>query len=89
MPVRSGRISVGTTATPIPITSTMPFRLEIKNLDNTDEVYIGNGDVTTSNGLLLAKEERLELSLAPLDIVNLVSTKVGHQVAYIILTQVQ
>ena len=89
MPVRSGRVSVGTTATPIPVTSSMPFRLEIKNLDNTDDVYIGNVDVTTSNGLLLARQEPFEMSLAPLDIVNLVSTKVGHQVAYIILTQVQ
>lgn len=89
MPVRSGRVSVGTTATPIPVTSTMPFRLEIKNLDNTDDVYIGNGDVTVNNGLLLAKEERMELTLAPLDTINAVSTKLGHQIAYIIFTQVQ
>ncbi|HEY7824757.1 MAG TPA: hypothetical protein VIG24_18100 [Acidimicrobiia bacterium] len=88
MAIRSGQISVGTVATEIPATSHMPFRLEIKNLDNTDDVYIGNGDVTTSNGLRLAKAENIQLFMAPLDTIKVVATKADHKVAYIIFEQV-
>jgi len=87
MAVRSGQLTVGTAATEIPATCVMPFRLEIKNLDQTDDVYVGNGDVSTTTGMRLAKEERLEFFLAPLDTVSVVATKAGHQIAYILFTQ--
>jgi hypothetical protein len=87
MGVRSGQLAVGTAAVQIPATCAMPFRLQIKNLDNADNVFLGNGDVSVTTGMRLAKEERLELSLAPLDTVSVVSTKAGHQIAYIVFTQ--
>jgi 2-keto-3-deoxy-6-phosphogluconate aldolase len=87
MGVRSGQITVGTTAVEIPATCSMPFRMQIKNMDASDNIFIGNGEVSTTTGMRLAKEERLELVLAPLDRVSLVSTKPGHQIAYIIFTQ--
>lgn len=87
MPLTSGVVTVGTAATEVPVTCVMPFTLELKNNDNTDAVYIGGPAVTTTNGLRLLKEERVELSLAPLDRVYLVSTKTGHSVSYLRLSQ--
>lgn len=87
MAVKSGRITVGTTATDLGVTCVMPWRVLIKNDDNTDAVFIGNGDVTAANGLRLAKEATVELRLAPLDRVFAVSTKQGHTISFIRFTQ--
>ena len=87
MAIKSGQISVGTARVIIPETCIMPWKLQIKNMDSTDDVFIGNGDVTTSTGLRLAKEERLVLELAPLDRVYLVSAKEGHTMGYMVFTQ--
>jgi hypothetical protein len=85
MAVKSGQINVGTTPTIIPATSNQPYRLQIKNLDNTDALFLGNGDVSVSSGMRLDKEERIELTLGPLDRVHLISAKATHAVAYVII----
>lgn len=87
MPTTAGRITVGTAATEIPVTSQMPFTLEVKNNDNTDAVYIGGAAVTTTTGLRLSKEERVELPLQPLDRIYAVSTKAGHTVSYVAVSK--
>jgi hypothetical protein len=87
MAVKSGQLAVGTTRIDIPVTCVMPWKLEIKNMDNTDAIFIGNGDVTTSTGLRLAKGERITLELAPLDRVYLISAKEGHTIGYMVFTQ--
>ena len=87
MAIKSGQIVVGTTRVKVPATCIMPWRLEIKNADNSDDLFIGNGDVTTSTGMRLAKLERISLELAPLDEVYLVSAKAGHNAAYIVFTK--
>ena len=87
MAIKSGQLVVGTTRVKIPATCNMPWRLEIKNADNSDDLFIGNSDLTTSTGMRLAKLERITLVLAPLDEVYLVSTKSGHNAAYIVFTQ--
>lgn len=87
MAVRSGQLVVGTTAVVLPETCVMPWRLEIKNMDNSDDLFIGEEGVTTSNGLRLAKLERVTLTLAPLDRIYLVSAKAGHNVGYLVFTQ--
>lgn len=87
MAIRSGQIIATTTRRDIPETCVMPWRLEIKNMDNTDDIFIGNGEVTTSTGLRLGKEERLTLELAPLDRVYVISAKNAHQIGYIVFTQ--
>ncbi len=89
MAIKSGQIDVGLTATEIPVTCKQPFRLQVKNLDNTDDVFIGNGDVTATTGIRLDKEERIEFFLAPFDKLSVVSTKTGHKVAFILFSQTQ
>jgi hypothetical protein len=87
--VKSGQIAVGTTATEIPVTCKQPFRVQVKNLDNTDEIFIGDMSVTTTTGIRLDKEERIEFFLAPFDKLFVVSTKAGHNVAFILFSQTQ
>ena len=87
--LESGVTTVGTAATVIDTTDVMRWRLRIHNNDNTDAVYIGGAAVTTANGLLLKKEESLELDMEPNDRVFAVSTKAGHTVSFIKVTQVR
>jgi hypothetical protein len=87
MALQSGQITVGTSPSAIPVTSTQPYRLVIKNMDNTDDVFIGNGDVSTTTGVRLDKEGRIELSLNPLDRVFVVSAKATHSVGFLAITK--
>ena len=83
MPISSGRVSVGTAATEIPETCVMPFTLQVHNDDNTDEVFIGGPDVTTTTGMQLNKLENIRIDLNPLDRLYAISTKTGHNISYV------
>jgi hypothetical protein len=87
MPVKSGQLVVGTTRVEVPASSVMPWRIQIKNADNADDLFIGNGDVTTSTGMRLAKLERISLEVGPNDRLYLISAKEGHNAAYVAVTQ--
>jgi len=87
MPITSGKLAVGTAAVAIPETCTMPFRLEIHNDDNSDDLYLGGPGVTTATGMRVNKLEQLQVRLAPLDQVYAVSSKSGHSVSYIAFRQ--
>ena len=89
MAIRSGQLTVGTTRVEIPVTCKQPFRLVVKNMDNTDDVFIGNGNVTTATGVRLDKEERIEFFLAPFDKLFVISAKAEHQIGYILFSQTQ
>jgi hypothetical protein len=84
MPLFSGQTSVGTAATLIDgIAYNNPVLLHIHNNDNTDAVYIGGPDVTTSNGLRLLKQDSLEITLHQANTIYCVSSKSGHVVSWI------
>lgn len=78
----SGQLTVGTAAVQIDGTSNSNWQLRISNDDNTDTLYIGNGDVTTSNGLRLHKLEKIDLDMNPGETVWVISTKAGHAISY-------
>ena len=82
MAITSGNITVGTVASLIDGTSVSNFRLLVHNNDNTDAVYLGGSDVTTSTGLKLDKGIILQLEMNPLDSVYAVSGKTGHIISY-------
>jgi hypothetical protein len=86
MALTSGSVAVGTVATQINGASNNPMRFHISNNDNTDTVYLGNSDVTTTTGLVLAKLERIEFILNPGERLFAVSSKAGHNVTYIAQT---
>ena len=84
MSLFSGQTSVGTAATLIDgIAYNNPVLLHIHNNDNTDAVYIGGSNVTTSNGLKLVKEDSIEINLHQGNTIYCVSSKSGHVVSWI------
>lgn len=83
MAITTGQLTVGTTPLQVDGTSTSNFRLHIHNMDNTDSLFIGNGDVSIINGLALAKLDSLDLVCYPGESIFVVSTKSGHQVSWL------
>jgi hypothetical protein len=84
MPLLSGNTTVGTAATLIDgIAWHNPVLLHIHNNDNTDAVYVGGPDVTTSNGLKLLKLDSLELTLHQANQIYCISSKTDHTVSWI------
>lgn len=83
MTISTGQLAVGTTPVQIDGTSTSNFRLHIHNMDNTDTLFIGNGDVTIANGLGLPKLDSIELECYPGETVFVVSPKSGHNISWL------
>jgi hypothetical protein len=83
MAISSGGITVGTVATIIDGTFNSNFRLIVHNNDNTDAVFLGGSDVTTTNGLKLDKGQFIQLEMNPLESVYAVSGKAGHTISYL------
>lgn len=87
MPVESGRVTVGTAATPINSTDVMPWQLQIANNDNTDTVYVGGPGVTPATGMAVQKLEHQTFPMNPLDRMYCVSTKTGHNISFSKITK--
>ena len=83
MAISTGQLSVGTTPVQIDGTSNSSFRLHIHNLDNTNTLYVGAGDVTTTTGLGLPKLDSLEIMCYPGESIFVVSDKTGHLVSWL------
>jgi hypothetical protein len=84
MTLFSGNTTVGTAATLIDgVAWQNPVVMHIHNNDNTDSVYIGGPDVTTSNGLKLLKEDSIEITLHQANQIFCVSSKSGHVISWI------
>jgi hypothetical protein len=87
MAINSGQLSVGTSATAIDGISTSPSRLHVHNNDNTADLFLGNGSVTTSNGLRLAKLDSIELIMNPGEALHAVSASGSHAISWLRQTQ--
>ena len=84
MALFSGHTTVGTAATLIDgIAWNNPVLLHIHNDDNTDSVYVGGSDVTTSTGMKLLKQDSLEITLHQANQIYCISSKNGHVVSWI------
>lgn len=81
--ITSGTISVGTAATRIDGRAAGSTLLTLHNNDNTDAIYIGDENVSHLNGLTVAKSERIQMVLHPLEQIYVVSTKNGHSVSWL------
>ena len=65
MPLSTSHVTVTTSPTLLVAGETNPVLVHLHLHDNTDNVYIGNSDVTTSTGLRLIKQDSFEINLAP------------------------
>lgn len=81
--IQSGIVSVGTVATAIDGVHHNPSRIIISNDDNTDTLFLGGSNVGTANGLHVEKLEKVQLELAPLEQVYVISSKIGHSISYL------
>ena len=84
----SGQTSIGTASTIVDGVligdyAGNPYKMHIKNNDNTDAVYIGGSAVTTSTGLMMDKGEMIQLVISPTDLLYAVSTKTGHIMSWL------
>ena len=79
----NGRVSVGTVALPIDGVYEQYARMILHNDDNTDAVYIGAAGVTTSTGLVLQKEQTIDIGIGPLEQLYAVSGKTGHTISFL------
>ena len=85
--ISSGQVTVGTAPTLIDGLEVNPFRLHIHNHDNTDSIYLGASNVTTSTGLKLLKQDSIELIINPLEALYAVSSQAGHVISYLKQTE--
>lgn len=82
--ISSGQITVGT-AVPVQIdgSSVNPTYLTIHNNDNTKVMYLGGSDVSTTNGLVLLKEETVQLRLNPGEALYAISSSGDHVMSWL------
>lgn len=80
--ITNGWTSVGTAATAIDGVHNNPVRMTIHNNDNSTNIYLGNENVTITNGLLLLKEQNYQFDLEPLEQLYAVSNKTGHIISW-------
>lgn len=75
MPVTSAQYTVTTTSMEICSPDRQPLKIWVHNdeRDNAHDVYLGNGDVTTSNGFHLPHEETIMIRLDPGDSLHAIS----------------
>ena len=84
MSLTSGTVAVGTAATLIDgVTSSNPVQLHLHNNDVSDNLYLGDSNVTVNNGLVLTKLDSFEIILRPGNQIYAVSSKTGHVLSYI------
>lgn len=81
--ISTGQTTIGTVAVQIDGTSTSNFKIHIHNMDNTDAVYIGNGNVSVDNGLVVQKLESVVLDCYPSETIFAVSSKAGHRISWL------
>jgi len=81
--ISSGQQTVGLTAVAIDGVSTNPYRLHLHNNDNTKNLYVGNSNVTTSNGLKLDGGMILEFVVSPNSQLYVVSDSGSHQISWL------
>jgi hypothetical protein len=82
-PIESGRLTVGTTALQVDGVGVSPIRLYIHNMDSTKTLYLGNGNVSTSNGFTIDKSSVQDFLIFPGQSLWMVSESEGHNVSYL------
>ena len=86
MPITAGSVAVGTVATQLNTSYSMPGVLHVSNLDNTDTVFIGGATVTINNGHALQKSSSEDFTVPPSQSFYAVSSKTGHSVSFLYVT---
>ena len=86
MAISSGQVTVGTARVQIDGTSSSVYNLHIHYDSNQADVFIGGPDVTVSNGLILPKQDSLEIQVPAGDAVWAVVASGTHVISYLKVT---
>ncbi len=87
MPISSGSLTVGLLPVQVDGNSVQPCVIKIRNNDSTKTLYVGNGNVDTTNGLPIDKLTTLEFKLPPGDALHMISSDTGHSVSWLRITE--
>ena len=87
MAITSGQQTIGTSPQLVDGISPNPSRLHIHNMDNSANIYLGNDNVTTANGLALLKLDSIELTLNAGESLYAVSGSGSHTISWLRQTQ--
>ena len=85
--ISSGSQVIGTTPVAIDGITASPCVIYIRNNDSTKTLYIGNGNVTTANGLPIDKLSTQSFSLPAGEQLHMVSSETGHNVSWLRIVQ--
>ena len=77
MAIITGQTSVGTAVVKIAGNYGQTVNIHLHLVDNTDNVYLGASDVTTSTGIKLQKQDHVELHLGQNDALYAVASATG------------
>ena len=83
MAITSGQTTVGTAVVQIDGCSPNPSYLHIHNMDNTKVLYIGNSNVSITNGLGIQKLDSLEITLNPGEALYAISETGSHLISWL------
>jgi hypothetical protein len=86
MAITQGQAAVGTAAVQLNNPQSMPGVVHITNRDNTDTVFVGGADVTTSTGHGILKSDLIDIQIFAGQVLYAISTKVGHDVSWLHVT---
>ena len=87
MAISSGQQTIGATAQLVDGVSPNPSRLHIHNMDNADDIFLGNETVTIANGLALTKLDSIELTLNAGESLYAVAATGTHKISWLRQTQ--
>jgi hypothetical protein len=83
MAISSGQQTIGLTPIAIDGVSVNPYRLHLHNNDNTKTLFIGNSDVTISNGMKMDGGMVLEFIVSPNQQLHVVSDSGSHPISWL------
>jgi hypothetical protein len=84
--ITTGQATVTTTRLQIDGTSENPFRLVLHN-SGTNAIYIGNQNVTDTDGFNLHTNTTIELRLPPLTALYAVAASGSHELSWMRITE--
>ena len=85
MAIVTGQLSVGTASpTQVNQPNVNPVWVHIHNNDNTNNLVIGNANVTANTGMILPKLDSIEIYLHPLDVLYLLASSGTITASYIV-----
>lgn len=87
MAITTGQLSVGSSAVAVNVPNVNPLRVHIHNNDNTNNLLLGNGTLTVSNGMILPKLDSVELVLNPNEVLYLLASAGTIQASYLVQTE--